>query len=63
MQFAGFAVVALVVYLLADSLIKAYEQRSGKVLRNRQIIFFIIFFALILLSFEAIKVLFDQPVT
>jgi hypothetical protein len=53
--------VAFAVYLLADSTIKAYEKYSGKALENRQIIFFIIFFALISLSFAAIRTLFDNP--
>jgi hypothetical protein len=62
-KFIGFAIVAVVVYLLANSVIKAYENYSGKALQNRQIIFFIIFFALITLSFEVIRALFDKSLT
>ena len=55
MDIALFAVTGLIVYLLSDSIVKAIDKRRAEPLPNRQLIFFIVFFGLILLSFEALK--------
>ena len=52
-----FAVVAIAVYVLADWIVLLLEKRRGEALANRQIIFFIVFFALILMAFELLKLL------
>jgi len=55
MDIALFAVTGIGVYLVSDWVIKAIDKGRAEPLQNRQIIFFIIFFGLIVLSFEALK--------
>jgi hypothetical protein len=55
MDIALFAVTGIVVYLLSDWIVKAIDKGRAEPLQNRQIIFFIIFFGLVLLSFEMLK--------
>ena len=56
MDIALFAVTGIIVYLLSDWIVKAIDKRRTEPLQNRQIIFFIVFFGLILFSFEALKI-------
>jgi surface polysaccharide O-acyltransferase-like enzyme len=56
MDIALFSVTGLIVYLLSDWIVKMIDERRTEPLQNRQIIFFIVFFGLILLSFEALKI-------
>jgi hypothetical protein len=55
MDIALFAITGIVVYLLSDWIVKTIDKRRAEPLQNRQIIFFIVFFGLILTSFEALK--------
>ena len=55
MEIVIFTANAIVIYLLADWIIKFVEKRRGEVLKNRRIIFFIVFLPLILISFELLK--------
>ena len=55
MDIALFAVTGIIVYLLADWIVKAIDKQRAEPLQNRQLIFFIVFFGLILLAFEALK--------
>ena len=55
MDIALFAVTGIIVYLLSDWIVKAIDKQRAEPLQNRQLIFFIVFFGLILLSFEALK--------
>jgi hypothetical protein len=55
MDIAIFAVTGIVVYLLSDWIVTAIDKRRAEPLQNRHIIFFIVFFGLILFSFEALK--------
>ena len=55
MEIVVFTANAIVIYLLADWIVKFVEKRRGEVLRNRRIIFFIVFLPLILISFELLK--------
>ena len=57
MQFALFAAIAILVYLLSHWIVGSVEKRRDNSLPNKQIVFFIVFFALILLSFEVLKFL------
>jgi surface polysaccharide O-acyltransferase-like enzyme len=56
MDIALFAVTGIIVYLLSDWIVKMIDKSRTEPLQNRQIIFFIVFFGLILLSFEALKI-------
>jgi len=50
-----FTLNAIVVYLVSDWLVRLIEKRRGKVIKQRQIIFFVIFLALALISFRLLK--------
>ena len=57
MEIVVFTLNAIVVYLLADWIIRAIERKKGEVLKNRQVIFFVIFLSLALISFNFLKTL------
>jgi hypothetical protein len=55
MEIVVFTLNAIVVYLLADWIIRVMERKKGAALKNRQIIFFVIFLSLALISFNVLK--------
>ena len=57
-QVVVFTLNGIVVYLLADWLVREIERRRGAVLAQRQVVFFVIFLVLILVSFEVLGRLF-----
>jgi len=57
MEIVVFTLNAIVVYLLADWIIRAMERKKGETLKNRQVIFFVIFLSLALISFNVLKTL------
>jgi len=59
MQIVLFALNAIVIYLLADWILKTIERRRGEVLKHRQVIFFGIFFALALISFRVMRLVLE----
>ena len=50
-----FTLNAIVVYLVSDWLVRLIEKRRGTAIKQRQIIFFVIFLALALISFRLLK--------
>jgi hypothetical protein len=50
-----FTLNAIVIYLVADWLVRLIEKRRGGALKQRQIIFFVIFLSLALTSFHFLK--------
>ena len=50
-----FTLNAIVVYLLADWLVRVIEQRRGSVLKQRQVVFFVIFLVLVMTSFAILR--------
>ena len=56
-----FTLNAIVIYLVADWLVHLIEKRRGGALKQRQIIFFIIFLGLALISFRLLKSLLGAP--
>lgn len=50
-----FTLNAVVVYLVADRLVRWIEKRRGGVLKQRQVVFFIIFLVLALVSFQVLQ--------
>ena len=58
MQILVFTLNAIVVYLVVDSILRAVERRRGEVLKQRQVLFFVIFLALILATSAILKVMF-----
>lgn len=50
-----FTLNAIVIYLVSDWLVRLIEKRRGKVIKQRQIIFFVVFLTLALISFRLLK--------
>ncbi len=57
MEIVVFTLNAIVIYLLADWIIRMMEKKKGEVLKNRQVVFFAIFLSLALISFNVLKAL------
>jgi hypothetical protein len=57
MEILLFTLNAILIYLLADWIIRAIEKKKGEVLKNRQIIFFVVFLPLALISFNLLPML------
>jgi predicted PurR-regulated permease PerM len=56
-----FTLNAIVIYLVADWLVRLIEKRRGGTIKQRQVIFFIIFLSLALISFRLLKSLLGTP--
>ena len=56
-----FTLNAIVIYLVSDWLVRLLEKRRGVAFKQRQIIFFVIFLALALSSFQLLKNLLGGP--
>ena len=56
-----FTLNAIVIYLVSDWLVRLIEKRRGGAIKQRQIIFFVIFLSLALISFRFLKVLLESP--
>jgi predicted PurR-regulated permease PerM len=50
-----FTLNAAIIYLLSDWLVRMIEKRTGKVLKQRQVVFFVIFLVLALVSFQVLQ--------
>ncbi len=55
MEVVLFTLNAIVIYLLADWIIRLMEARRGEALKNRQVVFFIIFLSLALITFQVLQ--------
>ena len=58
MEILLFTLNAAVIYLFSDWLVRRIEARRGAVLRQRQVVIFVIFLALSLVSFRLLKTVF-----
>lgn len=56
-----FTINAIVIYLVADRLVRWIEHRLGRVLKQRQAVFFAIFLVLALLSFRLLRTVLGEP--
>ena len=56
-----FTLNAIVVYLLSDWILRLVERKRGVVLKQRQMVFFVIFLALVMVSFALLRQLTDSP--
>jgi hypothetical protein len=56
-----FTLNAIVIYLVADRLVRMIERRRGGVMPQRQIVFFVIFLALALVSFRLMQMVLGKP--
>ena len=50
-----FTLNAIVIYLVADWLVRVLERRRGAALKQRQVVFFAIFLSLALVSFALLR--------
>jgi len=50
-----FTLNAIIIYFLADWILRQIEARRGKVLKQRQVVFFVIILTLALISFQTLK--------
>ncbi len=57
-----FTLNAIVIYLIADRIVRLIEKRRGEVLKQRQAVFFVVFLVLALVSFRLLRMLLaEQP--
>lgn len=56
-----FTLNAIVIYLISDWLVRLVEKRRGAVLKQRQVLFFVIFLTLALVSFRLLKAFLGSP--
>ena len=56
-----FSLNAIVIYLVSDWLVRLVEKRRGAVLKQRSVLFFVIFLTLALISFRLLKMLLGAP--
>jgi surface polysaccharide O-acyltransferase-like enzyme len=52
-----FTLVAIVIYLVSDWIIRLIETRRGEVLKQRQVVFFAVFLVLAMVSFRVLRIL------
>jgi hypothetical protein len=50
-----FTLNAAVIYLVSDWLVKQIEKRRGGVMKQRQVVFFVIFLVLVMTSFAVLR--------
>jgi len=50
-----FTLNAAVIYLVSDWLVKEIEKRRGGVMKQRQVVFFVIFLVLVMTSFAVLR--------
>lgn len=55
MQIVVFTLNAIVIYFLADWIVRMIEARRGEELKQRQVIFFAVFLVLALASFQLLQ--------
>jgi surface polysaccharide O-acyltransferase-like enzyme len=53
-----FTLNAIFIYLFSDWIIRKIEEIRGKVLKQRQIVFFFVFLTLALVSFQILRTIF-----
>lgn len=56
-----FTLNAVVIYLVADRIVRLIERRRGAVLKQRQVVFFVIFLLLALVTFRLLRILTGEP--
>ena len=60
MEIVVFTLIAVFVYLFSDWIIRKIEEKRGAVLKHRQIVFFVVFLALVMLTFQIMKSIFSS---
>lgn len=57
MEILLFTLVAIVIYLISDRIVRMIETRRGEILKQRQVIFFAVFLVLALISFRLLRMM------
>ncbi len=60
MEIVIFTLNAIFVYLFSDWIIRKLEEKRGTVLKNRQVVFFVVFLVLVMLTFQMLKTIFSS---
>jgi hypothetical protein len=55
MEILVFSLNAIFVYLFSDWIIRKLEEKRGAALRYRQLVFFVVFLVLVMLTFQFMK--------
>ncbi len=58
MEILVFTLNAIFVYLFSDWIIRTIEEKRGAALKHRQVIFFVVFLILVLVSFQVLRIIF-----
>jgi hypothetical protein len=56
-----FTLNGIVIYVFSDWLLRQVEKRRGSAFKQRQVVFFVIFLALALVSFRMMKMILGDP--
>ncbi len=59
MEIVIFTLNAIFVYLFSDWVIRKLEEKRGAVLKHRQMVFFVVFLVLVMLTFQMLKSIFS----
>lgn len=59
MEILVFTLNAIFIYLFSDWVIRVIEEKRGAALKQRQVVFFIVFLVLILVSFRILRIVFS----
>ena len=58
MEILIFTLNAIFVYLFSDWIIRTIEEKRGEALKQRQVVFFVVFLVLALVSFQILRSIF-----
>jgi len=58
-----FTLNGIVIYVFSDWLLRQVENRRGSAFKQRQVVFFVIFLVLALVSFRVMKMILGAPAT
>lgn len=53
-----FTLNGIVIYLVADWIVRLIETKRGEALKQRRVVFFVIFLTLALITFQTLQILF-----
>jgi len=59
MEIVIFTLNGIFVYLFSDWIIRKLEEKRGAALKNRQVVFFVVFLVLVMLTFQMLKSIFS----
>jgi len=59
MEIVIFTLNGIFVYFFSDWIIRKLEEKRGAALKNRQLVFFVVFLVLVMLTFQMLKSIFS----